>query len=241
MHNSNKEHLLYNLSTIKYAFPTVCETALGQLDHYFSTVGNGIGYDPERGLIDEDFHSGEKFFLAENHQFDFDYIHARREKKVNVTKNHFDNLKNVFGDSIPVEIVSLFNDEIKQLSEPFVVADESYYFNSTAMANEMIDFITKQHELDRHTRLQIRTPYVLDDEYSIICKIKPGDHQNTVELALAMAKAWIIVLEYYIEHEWYFTEEEVEKNDAYWNSLKYINTYINDFNRIISTLENHNV
>lgn len=65
------------------------------------------------------------------------------------------------------------------------------------------------------------------------------DNPLMVQLAIAMSKAWIEVLNIYIQLEWYYTAEDVEKYQgaSYYYSLEYINKCIETFKGIITHLE----
>lgn len=240
MNNGNIETVLYNLSAVKYSFALVCETALDQLNHYFCTVGNGIDYDSVHGLLDKDY-SRNDFFITKEHNFDFTPIQDKRKKSCDELQKQYDSMKEIFGENVPDQIKSLYVDEIGKLEKPFEVMDESYFFSYNDIAHEMIESVRKSTQSDRHNRLQIRTPSMIDEQYSIIYKVKSSDNPVMLKLALAMCKAWIVVLEYYVQAEWYFSEEEVQKYQgaSYCYSLNYINTCIDTFKNIIEALEIH--
>ncbi|AMM44067.1 hypothetical protein FDG95_gp475 [Pectobacterium phage vB_PcaM_CBB] len=240
MNKSNIETLIYNLSAVKYQFAIVCETALDQLSHYFCTIGNAINYDPVRGMIDCD-RSGNYFCIIENHIFSFDDIQAQRKKSCEELEVQYNRLKEIFGDEVPENMKRLYVDEIEKLKKPFEVLDESYFFSYNDIAREMIDAVQKRFEEDRHLRLQINTP-VIDEQCSIIFKVKNTDNPLIVKLAITTCKAWIEVLEYYVQAEWYFTEEEIQKYQgaSHYFSLSYINTCIDKFKQIVENLENQN-
>ena len=242
MPKSSKQHLLNNLSVIKYRYHNIFETALAQLDHMFCTVGKGIDYDPSRGLLENDFKNRKSFFIAEHHNYDFDEINSEREKEKQALNKEYDRWKTIFGDEIPVEITNRFNKDIENLEKPFSVLDESYYFTYNKMAREMVEHVRGKMKDDPHSRLEIRTPYPLSEKYSNVCLMTQHDNPLMVELAYVMCNAWLLVLEYYIEQEWYYTDEEVEKYGAttYHQSLTYINKSIDDFKRLIKNLRKHN-
>lgn len=239
MRKSNIESLIYNLSADKYCYPNVFETALGQLDHYFCTIGNDVDYDHNRGLKEEHFSSGKRFFIAEPHEFDFSSVLEQREKKRKVLESEYERMVQIFGDKIPEDITDVFKNEIAELDKPFVVMEKQYYFGFAVMAREMIELVKKEAEDDPHSRLVIRTPYPLSQEYSNICQMTSDDNPLMVQLAIAMSKAWIEVLNIYIQLEWYYTAEDVEKYQgaSYYYSLEYINKCIETFKGIITHLE----
>lgn len=237
MCKSNREALLYNLSATKFIYSLSCDTALGQLDHYFSTVGNGLEYDPQCGLKDEDYVTRKMYFIAENHTFDFAPAIERREERRQDMLKQYNSMVEIFGDKVPSQIGDLYNKDFAELAKPFEVMDDSYYFSFSAMSNEMIEKVRIQIEKDPHNRLQISNPYPLS-EYSILSQMKSTDNPLMVELALAMCKSWIEVLGVYIQQEWYLTAEDVEKYQgvSYYYSLEYINKCIENFERIIVNL-----
>lgn len=240
MSKSNAEILIYNLSAVKYQFSITCETALDQLSHYFCTVGNAINYDSIRGIVDCD-RSGNYFCITEQHKFSFDELHAQRQKSCEELEVEYNRMKEIFGEEVPDSIKVLYVDEIEKLKKPFEVLDESYFFSYNDVAREMIDTVRKHGEKDRHHRLQINTP-IIDDTYSIIFKVKNTDNPLIVKLAIVTCKAWIEVLEYYVQAEWYFSEEEVQKYQgaSHYFSLSYINTCIDKFKQIVKDLEIEN-
>lgn len=242
MRKSNIESLIYNLSADKYCYPNVFETALGQLDHYFCTVGNDVDYDYNRGLKEENFSTGKRYFLAEPNEFDFSQVLEQREQKRKVLQSEYERMVQIFGDKIPEDITDVFKNEIAELEKPFVVMEQSYYFEFSVMAREMIELVQKEAEDDPYSRLVIRTPYPLSLDHSNICQMTRDDNPLMVRLAIAMSKAWIEVLNIYIQQEWYYTEEDVEKYQgaSYYSSLEYINKCIETFKGIITNLELEN-
>lgn len=240
MSKPNAETLIYNLSALKYEYGIMCETALDQLSHYFCTIGNAINYDSKRGIVDCD-RSGTYFFLTEKHTFNFDEVQVRRKNSCDEIEGQYNRMKEIFGDEVPDSMKRLYVDEIEKLKKPFEVLDESYFFSYNDIAREMIELVRKRSESDPHQRLQISTP-VMDEQYSIIYKVKSTDNPLIVMLALAICKAWVEVLEYYVHAELYFTEEEVQKyQGAAWTcSLNHINTCIDKFKQIVKDLENQN-
>lgn len=240
MNKSNLETLIYNLSAVKYQFAIVCETALSQLNHYFCTIGNGVEYDSIHGLMDADY-SGNYFYITAPHIFDFSPVLARRQLSSDELQKSFESMKEIFGENVPAEMKSLYEEQIENVSKPFKVMDESYFFNYNDMAVEMIESVRNRYAKSRKAGLQIETPYMINYQYSIIYKMKSTDNPLMVKLALAMCKAWIVVLEYYVEAGLYFTEEDVQKyqGESYLYSLNYINTCIDKFKNIIQNLENH--
>lgn len=237
MRKSNKQSLIHNLSATKYCFPAVCETALGQLDHYFCTIGNDVDYDSKRGLKEEDHYSGKRYFIAEPHEFDFTPVLAKREEQRQVLIKEYNRMVEIFGDNVPGDIGNRLNEQLAELDKPFEVMDSNYYFSFNRMGGEMIDFVRKQIKDDPHHRFYIRTPYPLS-EYSILSKMTRDDNPLMVQLARTMCKSWIEVLGVYIQQEWYLTAEDVEKYQgaSYYYSLEYINKCIENFERIIVNL-----
>lgn len=242
MSKSSIEHLLYNLSVVQYRYYVIFDTALGQLDHMFCTVGNDIDYTSSRGLYENDYGTGNRYFIAEHHDFDFDKINAERETKRQKLVAEYERWKSIFGDNVPDEISEQFSKDLAELAKPFEVLDENYYFNYIDMAREMVEAVEKQAKDEPHGRLTIRTPYPLSSEYSNISKMSQHDNPLMVRLAVAMSKAWIEVLEHYAQAEWYHTDEEAEMygGASQYYSLSYINTCIDNFKRIINNLEIQN-
>lgn len=240
MNKSNLETLLYNLSAVKYEYGIMCETALDQLSHYFCTIGNAINYDSKRGIVDCD-RSGNYFSITETHTFNFNEVQVRRKNSCDELELQHNRMKEIFGENLPESMKRLYVDEIEKLKKPFEVLDEQYFFSYNDIAREMIEVVRKRSESDPHQRLQISTP-VMDEQYSIIHKVKSTDNPLIVRLAIATCKAWVEVLEYYVQAGLYFTEEEVQKHQgAAWTcSLNHINTCIDNFKQIITDLEIQN-
>lgn len=228
-------NLLTNLSFSKYEYNTISETALEQLDHLFLVIGNGYDYDPVRGPIYE----GKG--LLESQVHDFDKAVQYHTDRYNKTAIEYDKYLADYEDmEVPERILEMVRDAKAAYAIPeFKLMDREYYFNPEMVAAESIAKTNSEKD-KRWGGDHWRTPYPIC-EYSFITLVRKTDDPVLVELALCTAKAWKIVLDYYIENGLYLTQEEVDNSrmpgGMYYQSIMHMKKTYAELSAIITELE----
>jgi len=228
-------NLLTNLSFSKYEYNTISETALEQLDHLFLVIGNGYDYDPVRGPV----YDGKG--LLESQVHDFDKAIAYHTDRYNKTAKEYDKYLADYKDmEVPERILEMVRDAKAAYAIPeFKLMDREYYFNPEMVAAESIAKTTSEKG-KRFGGDHWHTPYPIC-EYSFITLVRKTDDPVLVELALCTAKAWQIVLDYYIENGLYLTQEDVDNSrmpgGMYYQSIMHMNKTYAELSAIITELE----
>lgn len=231
-------NVLMNLSFSKYQYNFISETAIDQLDHIFLVIGNGYEYDSVRGPL------YEGVGLLESDEYDFESIHNYHVQKYNEASLQYDSYIADYKElEVPESIIKMVREAKARYEVPeFKLMERDYYFNPEIVAAESIAKTISEKNSRVGTGEHWRTPYTIC-EYSIITQVRKTDDPVLVELALCTAKAWIIILDYYIENGLYLTQEQVDARQpstAYYQSIMYMNKSHADLSAIINDLENNN-
>jgi hypothetical protein len=227
-----------NLSFLKYHYNSIYETAIDQLDHIFLVIGNGYDYDPLRGPL------YEGIGLLESDEHDFELArtyHVQRYHEISLQYNKY--LAEYEDLEVPESILKMVREAKASYEVPeFKLMERDYYFNPAMVAAESITKTMSEKNKRWGTGEHWRTPYTIC-EYSIITQVRKTDDPVLVELALCTAKAWIIILDYYIENGLFLTQEQVDERKpgtVYYQSIMYMNKSHADLSAIINELENNN-
>lgn len=233
---SELDNVLYNLSFQKYKYITIHPTALSQLDHIFSVIGNGIEYDPVQGLQYEEYDERRYQNLFSKYDYNFDVVLDKRARFLQEEESNYQQWKDLFPE-VPERIKQRMEKSISTYKQEFGVQDKSYYFDAEAIAAEQIAYATDQ--MADHSRNFISTPYPFSREYSICFYVKPDHHPIIVELVLATYKAWKIVLDYNLKNGLYLSKEQVESGGgtAYYDSEQFQQECLTTVQSIIDKLE----
>jgi hypothetical protein len=233
---SELDNVLYNLSFQKYKYITIHPTALSQLDHIFSVIGNGIEYDPVQGLQYEEYDERRYQNLFSKYDYNFDVVLDKRARFLQEEESNYQQWKDLFPE-VPERIKQRMEKSISTYKQEFGVQDKSYYFDAEAIAAEQIAYATDQ--MADHSRNFISTPYPFSSEYSICFYVKPDHHPIIVELVLATYKAWKIVLDYNLKNGLYLSKEQVESGGgtAYYDSEQFQQECLTTVQSIIDKLE----
>lgn len=232
-------NVLYNLSFSKYKYITIHPTALSQLDHIFSVIGNGFEYDPVQGLQYYEYDERQYQNLFSNYDYNFDVVLDKRARYIQEEESSYQKWKDLFPE-VPERIKQHMEKMIATYKQEFILQDKSYYFDPEAIAAEQIAY-AKDRMADHNSKF-ISTPYPLSHDYSICFDVKADHHPIIVELVLATYKAWKIVLDYNLQNGLYLSKEQVQvaKGAAYYDSEEYIRKCQADIDEIISGLEKQN-
>lgn len=236
---SELANVLYNLSFQKYKYITIHPTALSQLDHIFSVIGNGFDYDPVQGLQYDEYDERRYQNLFSKYDYNFNIVLDKHARFVQEEESNYQQWKDLFPE-VPERIKQRMEKMIATYKQEFVVQDKSYYFNAEVIAAEQIAYATDQ--MADHSRNFISTPYPFSRDYSICFDVKADHHPIIVELVLATYKAWKIVLDYNLQNGLYLSKEQVQvaNGTAYYDSEEYIRKCQADIETIISGLEQQN-
>lgn len=229
-------NVLTNLSFSKYEYNTIFETALEQLDHLFLVIGNGYDYDPIRGPV------SDGYGLLESVLHDFDKANSYHTQRYNQTVSQYDKYLEDYEDmEVPKRILEMVNEAKARNEIPeFKLMERDYYFNPEMVAAESIAKTVSEENKRWSGADHWRTPYPIC-EYSFITLVSKTDDPVLVELALCVAKAWKIVLDYYKENGLYLTQEQVDSSynpgAVYYQSIMHMDKTYAELSAIITELE----
>ena len=238
------KNLLSNLSFTQYEYNSIFKTALSQLDHLFLVIGNGYEYDSTVGMC-RDIRNGKpvKALIRKQRQ-DFDSVAEKNRMHEDHQRKQYETIIDVLNQAGASEKLEQWMEEYRQIfgtPDEYVVRDESYYFDPEAIAKEFIEYSIAENEQKTNADKYYRTPYPISDNYSAIALMQSTDQPETVRLAVATAKAWLIVLDYYKENGLYLTDDEVQATScpgsARYKGISFMNEQYEKLTNIISTLE----